>query len=264
MMFLIFSCNLHRVAACTLWFFWMVFLSVCVCVCLRPLMLIQACFNLISSEAGGLFTQYRAWKPLGTNWRNQKRNKPTLPISPSLVMAGADLKKRSASNLWPNQLEAGTADGIETGRSIHGETTVFDGDFVWFIWENERKKKKVDIGRPLGWHLNLFANYLKSTYHIDVLPRQIHVFGPGTGHLHYRHGCMPSKMAETHWLREKTIQIHKMHILYCHPPLMYLYRMSLWSFMECSFGYHSINADLWPIDRTGWNKQVHEPSLLIL
>ena len=48
------------------------------------------------------------------------------------------------------------------------------------------------------------------------------------------------------------------------PPLMYLYRMSLWSFMECSFGYHSINADLWPIDRTGWNKQVHEPSLLIL
>ena len=49
-----------------------------------------------------------------------------------------------------------------------------------------------------------------------------------------------------------------------HPPLMYLYRMSLWSFMECSFGYHSIKPDLWGIDRTGWNKQVHEPSLLIL
>ena len=48
------------------------------------------------------------------------------------------------------------------------------------------------------------------------------------------------------------------------PPLMYLYRMSLWSFMECSFGYHSINPDLGGIDRTGWNKQVHEPSLLIL
>ena len=48
------------------------------------------------------------------------------------------------------------------------------------------------------------------------------------------------------------------------PPPMYLYRMSLWSFMECSFGYHSINPGLGGIDRTGWNKQVHEPSLLIL
>ena len=41
-------------------------------------------------------------------------------------------------------------------------------------------------------------------------------------------------------------------MVYIYPPLMYLYRMSLWSFMECSFGYHSINPDLGGIDRTGW------------
>lgn len=49
------------------------------------------------------------WEPIG-----ETKNGTSQPISPSLVMAGADLKKRSASNLWPNQLEAGTADGIET------------------------------------------------------------------------------------------------------------------------------------------------------
>ena len=45
---------------------------------------------------------------------------------------------------------------------------------------------------------------------------------------------------------------HRIHVWYIYPPLMYLYRMSLWSFMECSFGYHSINPDLGGIDRTGW------------
>ena len=30
------------------------------------------------------------------------------------------------------------------------------------------------------------------------------------------------------------------------------------------FGYHSLNPDLGGIDRTGWNKQVHEPSLLMV
>ena len=50
----------------------------------------------------------------------------------------------------------------------------------------------------------------------------------------------------------------------CHHPPVYLYRMNLWSFMECSFWYHFVNPDLGGIDRTGWKKQVHEPSLLIL
>ena len=59
-------------------------------------------------------------------------------------------------------------------------------------------------------------------------------------------------------------QLQQLQQLQQHPPLMYLYRMSLWSFMECSFVYHSINPDLGGIDRTGWNKQVHEPPLLIL
>jgi hypothetical protein len=37
--------------------------------------------------------------------------------------------------------------------------------------------------------------------------------------------------------------------------------------MECLWNvweYHSIDPDLVGIDRTGWNKQVHEPSILIL
>ena len=33
--------------------------------------------------------------------------------------------------------------------------------------------------------------------------------------------------------------------------------------MECNFGYYSINPDLEEIDRIGWNKQIHEPSLFI-
>ena len=110
MMFLIFSCNLDRVAACTLWFFWIVFLSVCVC--LRPLMFIQACFNLISSFGRSFHTVpglkaigNQLEKPNGTSQHCQYLRR-------WWVMAGADLKKRSASNLWPNQLEAGTADGI--------------------------------------------------------------------------------------------------------------------------------------------------------
>lgn len=71
-------------------------------------------------------------------------------------------------------------------------------------------------------------------------------------------GLVLSAACLTKKTKEKEIKGKK------HPPLMYLYRMSLWSFMECSFGYHSINPDLGGIDRTGWNKQVHEPSLLIL
>ena len=206
MMFLIFSSNLDRVAVCTLWFFWMVFLSVCVC--LRPLMFIQACFNLISSF-GRSFHIVPGLKAIGNQLvKPNGTSQHCQYLRRWWVMAGADLKKRSASNLWPNQLEA-TADGI---LKVNSWRNVFDGDFVWFYGKT-RKTMKVDIGRPLGWYLNLSANYLKSTYHIDVLPRQIHVFGPGTGHVHYRHGCMPSKMAETRWLREKTIQIYKMHVL---------------------------------------------------
>ena len=67
-----------------------------------------------------------------------------------------------------------------------------------------------------------------------------------------------SELLETHLFRSRANR----RLLF-YPPLMYLYRMSLWSFMECSFGYHSIHPHFGGIDRTGWNKQVHEPSLLI-
>jgi hypothetical protein len=109
-----------------------VFVCVCDLLCsYRPV-------SISSPASGGLFTQYRAWKPLGTNWRNQMEQANTANIS---VVGGSwqELILRKDPPPTFGRISLRPAPLMGFWRSIHGETNVFDGDFVWFYGKTRKK-----------------------------------------------------------------------------------------------------------------------------